>query len=180
VRKGIILAIGALALLTGCDTGEKSANIPATPKWKGAPYRIAVDTKPVKPNPTGVTLPEIKFTANPEALETRSVMVVRFDSSDLTKSKKAADDAPVMNKMIMGAVDIHGAEGTLSPDYLEAASKGLSTFLGAYCVKGKIKISVALARSSLSNQASDTEVDNKRLSDWLPIDVDVKGQHPKC
>ena len=132
MRKGIILAIGAMALLAGCDTGNKSANIPATPKWKGVPYRIAVDTKPVKANPTGVTLPEINFTANPDALETRAVMVVRFDASELTKNKKAAEDAPVMNKMIMGAVDIRGAEGALSPDYLESASKGLSTFLGAY------------------------------------------------
>lgn len=180
MRKGIILAIGALVLLAGCDTGDKSANIPVTPKWKGAPYRLALDSKPVKPNPTGVTLPEIKYTANPDALETRAVMVVRFDASDLTKNKKSADDAPVMNKMIMGAVDIHGAEGALSPDYLEVAGKGLSTFLGAYCVKGKMKISVALARSSLTNQAGDAEVDNKRLSDWLPIDVDFKNPHPKC
>jgi hypothetical protein len=33
---------------------------------------------------------------------------------------------------------------------MDAADKDLSRFLGSYCIKGKIKISVALARSSLS------------------------------
>lgn len=177
MRNSLMLAIVGLVFLAGCDMGGKSANTPVEPKWKGPAYRIAADTQPAKSNPAGVTIPDIKFTANPDALETRATMVIRFDSSDLIKNK---DGGPVMNKMIMGPVDIHGAEGTLPTDYMDSASKGLSTFLGAYCVKGKVKISVALARSSLTSQAGDAEVDNKRLSDWLPIEVVYKNPHPKC
>jgi hypothetical protein len=84
------------------------------------------------------------------------------------------------NQMIMAPVDISGAEGTLPADCLDAADKGLARFFGAYCIKGKIKISVALARSSLGSQAGDAGVDAKRLSDWLPIEVVFKGPHPGC
>lgn len=178
MRKGVLLAVAGLVFLAGCDTGGKAANIPVAPKWKGPAYRITADTESGNLNPVGVTIPDIKFTANPEALETRATLVVRFDTSDPIKDKN--NNGPAMNKMIMGPVDIHGAEGALPKDYMDAASKGLSTFLGAYCVKGKVKISVALARSSLTNQAGDTEVDNKRLSDWLPIEVTYKNPHPKC
>ena len=178
MRKSIILALGGLALLAGCgNQGDKAANVPAQPKWKGAPYRIAFDTQAAKPNPAGVTIPAVKYTANPDALESRATLVVRFDLSEVSKN---ANNGPTMNKMIMGPVDIHGADGTLPADYMDAASKGLSTFLGAYCVKGKTKISVALARSSLTNQAGDAEVDQKRLSDWLPTEVVFKNPHPKC
>lgn len=177
MRKGILLAIAGLIFLAGCDMGGKPANVPAQPKWKGPTYRIAADTQPAKPNPAGVTIPDIKFTANPDALETRATLVIRFDASELTKAKS---EGPAMNKMIMAPVDIHGAEGALPKDYMDLASKDLSRFLGAYCIKGKMKISVALARSSLTSQAGDSEVENKRLSDWLPIDVDYKNPHPKC
>jgi len=175
LRKGIMLAIGVLALLAGCgNQPDKASNVPAKPKWPGAPYHIAFDTKAAKPNPAGVTIPAVKYTANPEALEKRASLVVRFDTSGVTK------DGPIMNRMIMAPTDIPGAEGTLSADYMDLASNGLSKFLGAYCVKGKIKISVALARSSISSQAGDAEVDAKRLSDWLPIEVVFKNPHPKC
>lgn len=178
MKKGILLAIAGLTFLAGCGTGDKPANIPVQPKWKGLAYRIAVDTKSGKTNPTGVTIPDITYTANPEALETRATLVVRFDTSDLMKNKE--NNGPAMNKMIMAPVDIHGADGALPQDYMDLASKDLTTFLGAYCVRGKVKISVAMARSSLSNQAGDSEVDNKRLSDWLPIEVTYKNPHPKC
>lgn len=175
MRKGIILAITGLALLAGCgNQKDKASNIPVTPKWKGARYHIAFDTKPANPNPAGVTIPTVMYTANPDELETRASLVVRFDTSGVEK------DRPVQNKMIMAPVDIHGAEGTLPADYMDVANKDLSKFLGAYCIKGKIKISVALARSSLSSQASDAEVDVKRLSDWLPIEVVFKNPHPTC
>ena len=82
-----------------------------------------------------------------------------------------------MNQMIMGPVDISGAEGTLPADYMDLADKGLARFLGAYCIKGKVKITVAIARSSLSSQAGDDEVNEKRLSDWLPIEVVFKNPH---
>ena len=177
MRKAIMLAIGGLALLTGCGSGEKASNAPVEPKWKGLPYRIEFDKPPAKPNPAGVTIPAVKFTANPEALESRAVLVVRFDASALTKN---ADNGPAMNQMVMAPIDIHGAEGTLPADYMDSADKDLSRFLGAYCAKGKIKISVALARSSLSSHPTDAELDAKRLSDWLPIDLDFKNPHPKC
>ena len=182
MRKGIVLAIGvfvisATAVFTGCGTAGDAPKIPVTPKWKGAPYRIALDAPSAKPNPSGVTIPTVKYTANPDELETRATLVVRFDSSEITKKNT---EGPRMNKMIMGPVDIKGEAGALPDDYMAAADKGLAQFLGAYCMKGKIKISVALARSSLTNQAGDAEVENKRLSDWLPVEITFKNPHPKC
>jgi hypothetical protein len=175
VKKAIMLAIGGLVLLTGCGSNsDKAAGIPTQPKWKGAPYRLAFDMKPGKPNPAGITIPGIKYTANPDALETRAVLVVRFDASG------AKSNGPVMNRMIAAPFDIRGAEGALPADYMERASKELSGFLGAYCMKGKVNVSVALARSSLNPQAGDAEVEAKRMSDWLPIELVFKNPHPKC
>jgi len=175
LRKRIIVAIGGLALLAGCgNQGDKPSNVPAAPKWQGAAYHIAFDTQATKPNPAGITIPVIKYTANPEALERRASLVVRFDTSGATKK------GPMMDQMIMGPVDIPSAEGTLPADYMDAADKGLSKLVGAYCIKGKIKLSVALARSSLSNQAGEDEVNTKRLSDWLPIEIVSKNAHPHC
>ena len=176
MRKGIMVAIGGLVLLAGCDTGNK-ANVPIEPKWKGAPYRIAFDAPPAKPNPTGVTIPAVKYTANPEALENRAKLVVRFDAAALTKQ---TSDGALMNQMVMAPIDIRTAEGALPADYMDLANKDLSKFLGAYCAKGKINLSLALARSSLTAHPTDAELDAKRLSDWLPIEVDFKNPHPKC
>ncbi|HET6170360.1 MAG TPA: hypothetical protein VFE01_09280 [Terracidiphilus sp.] len=176
MKKSIVLVIGALTFLAGCGPGEK-ANIPATPKWKGAPYRIAFDTKAAKPNPAGVALPAINYTANPEDLETRASLIVRFDASDASGKKK---DQPLMDQIIVGPFDISGAEGAVPADNMDLADKGLARLLTAYCMKGKVKVSVALARSSLSPQAADAEVNAKRLSDWLPIEVAFKNPHPKC
>jgi len=175
VRNGIILAIGGLALLVGCgNQGDTGSQIPAGPKWKGAPYRLTLDAAAAKPNPAGVTLPMVKFTANPNQLEKRAVLVIRFDDLGATKY------VPRMNKMILAPVDISGAEGALAADYMGAADKDLGTFLATYCAKGKIKISVALTRSSLITGAGDAEVDAKRLSDWTPVEVVFKNPHPKC
>ncbi len=175
MRKGIIVAIAGLALLAGCgNQADKASNAPAKPKWQGAPYHIAFDAQAPKPNPAGVTIPTVKYTANPVALEKRVSLVVKFDTSSATKQ------GPMANQMIMAPVDISGAEGALPADYMDVADKGLAQFLGAYCIKGKIKISVALARSSLSSQAGDAEVDAKRLSDWLPVEVTFKKPHGGC
>ena len=175
MRKKIILAIGGLALLAGCgDQGAKAPGIPVAPKWKGPAYRISFDTQAPKPNPAGVSLPGIKFTANPDALERRASLIVRFDASGVKK------DTPVMDQMIMAPVDISGAEGALPADYMDRADQGLAQLLGAYCMKGKVKVNVLLTRSSISPQAADAEIDEKRLSDWLPIEVTFKNPHPKC
>jgi hypothetical protein len=177
VRKGIIVAIGSLALLAGCaGDANKASNIPATPKWKGAPYHVEFDAKAAKPNPSGVTIPIIKFTANPDAVERRATLVVKFDTSAIVKSK----DGPIMNQMVMAPVDISGTDGALPADYMDATDKELAKYLAAYCVKGKIKISVLIAKSSLTNNPTDAELDEKRLSDWLPIELAFKNPHPKC
>lgn len=179
VKKSIILAIGlaigAPALFVGCgNKTDKAAGIPVGPKWKGAPYRLELDAKGAKPTPTGANIPAVKFTANPDALEKRAILVVRFDSLGDLKNP------PPMNKMILSPVDISGAEGTLPADYMTEANKSLTTFLTAYCVKGKVKLSVALVRSSLTNQTSDADVDAKRLSDWMPVEFVYKNPKPKC
>jgi hypothetical protein len=175
VRKGIIAAMGGLALLAGCgNQQDKASNVPVTPKWKGAPYHIEFDTKAEKPNPSGVTIPAIKYTANPDALERRATLVVKFDASG------AAKNMPTVNQMVMAPVDISGADGTLPADYMDATDKELSKFLAAYCIKGKIKISVLIAKSSITSNPGDAEIDEKRLSDWLPIELLFKNPHKAC
>ena len=107
MKKGILLAFGGLILLTGCDVSSKpAATVPVTPKWKGQPYRIAFDKPAAKPDPVGVTIPAVKYTANPDALERRATLVVRFDNS----SAKNPTGSPMVNKMIMAPVDIKGEE----------------------------------------------------------------------
>ena len=175
MRNGIILAIGGLLLLAGCgNQGDKGAGIPVGPKWKGAPYRIAFDTKAAKPSPTGINIPSVKFTANPDALETRALLVLKFSAAG------TASQEPIQRLMIGSAVDIHGPEGTLPDDYMERARKGLADYFETYCLKGKVNVSIALARSSLNPQAGAAEVDPKRLSDWLPLEIDYKPRHSKC
>lgn len=175
MKIGILLAIGWVGLLAGCGpAGDKTAGIPVTPKWKGAPYRIAFDTQATKPNPSGVTIPVIKYTANPDAVEKRAVLVVHFETPG------SADNGPLVNQMVASPVDISGTEGALPADYMDLADKDLSRLLGAYCIKGKIKISVALVRSSISSNPGDAELDAKRLSDWTPIEIVFKNPHPHC
>jgi hypothetical protein len=175
VRKGMILAMAGMVLLAGCDTGNKPAapKAPPKPKWQ---YQIAFDAAQTKPDPSGLSIPMVKYTAlKADETERRATLVVRFDNS----SAKNPTGAPMVNKMIMAPVDIKGEQGTLSADYMSAADKGLASIMGAYHMNGKIKISVALARSSLTNQAGDTEVDQKRLSDWIDGEVTFKNPHPK-
>ncbi|HTX75683.1 MAG TPA: hypothetical protein VMD29_05695 [Terracidiphilus sp.] len=170
----IVIAIAGLTIFAGCGNADKAANVPVTPKWQGAPYHISFDTPPAKPSSAGVTLPAIKYTANPDALERRASIVVRFDES------AAKTDKQVINQMIMAPVDISGTDGKLPADYMDLVNKNLAGLLGAYCIKGKVKVTVAMARSSLSLTADEAEIDNKLLSDWLSTEVTFKNPHPKC
>ncbi len=175
MRRGIVAAFAGLLLLAGCGSqGDKSSGIPVEPKWKGAPYRIALDT-PAKPVASpGIAIPAIKYTANPEALETRAVLVMRFNIPGPKNQEQP------IHRMIGSPMDIHGAEGLLPSDYMDRSSKGLAEYLASYCAEGKVSLSVALARSSLNPQAGDGEVDAKRLSDWLPVDLTAKKPRGKC
>lgn len=174
LKSDVTLAMAGLVLLVGCKMGDNAAEAPAKPKWPGATYHLAFDTQATKPNPSGVTIPAIKYSANPEALEKRATLVVRFDTSGVKKN------GPVSNQMVMGPVDVPAVEGTLPAEYMDAADKGLESFLQAYCIQGKVKLTVALARSSLSSRPGDAELNTKRLSDWMPIEVTFKNPHPKC
>ena len=170
MRKILLLAVGGLLLLAGCGSQGKDAGIPVGPKWKGAPYRLEFDTKAAKVDPAGITIPPIKFTANPAALETRAIVVLKFT---------AENDAS--EHLIVGSpLDIHGPEGTLPEDNMDRARKGLSDYLLAHCMKGKVELNVALARSSLAYQSTMAQADAKRLSDWMPLELTYKNPHPKC
>lgn len=172
MKIGIVLTFGALAFVAGCK--NQSAEIHIPPKWQGAPYHITFGQAPAKANPAGLTIPQIKFKANPDAAETRADLVVEFDSS-VVKSKGA-----VMDQLAMGAVDVHGTEGALPDDYVAQASTSLAKMLSAYCVNGKVKISVALTRSSLPMNPTSDQIDDKRMSDWTPIVLDFKNPIKKC
>jgi hypothetical protein len=175
VKKVIIITFAALAFLAGCGSaGNESSGIPVPPKWKGAPYRLAFGAAPAKSGPAGIAIPPINFTANPDMLETRANLVIEFDASG------AKSQGPEMVQMVMGAVDIHGSDGSLPADYLSEASKDLATTLASHCIKGKTKIAVALTRSSIPLNATDDQINAHRLSDWTPIEVEFKNPHPKC
>ena len=174
MRRFMILAIG-LVLLAGCgNQGNKSSGASVEPKWKGAPYRLTLDTRAIKPNQTAVSIPPVNYTANPDAMETRAVLVMRF------AGPAATDRDPVTHLMIGAPVDIRGEQGSLPAEYLDTASKGLSDYLISHCIQGNVKILLALARSSVKLQADDAEVDAKRLSDWTPYEVVFKKPHSKC
>ena len=180
LRKTIVLVIAGLAFLAGCGPqGNNNSGIPVKPIFQGPPYHLALAASPAKPNKAGIAIPPIKYTADPNAppgaLAKRAILVVRIDTSGLTTKEKMA-----VNQIIMGAVDIPGTDGALSADYMAATDQSLATLLEAYCVKGKVKISVALTRSTLSSTAGDAEIDNKRLTDWLPIDLVFKNPIPGC
>ena len=162
-----------MVLLAGCGNQHDKASGTGS-KWKGYPYRIALGTQAPKPNPAGLAIPAINYQANPNALERRATLVVQFDASGAPKP------GPAKDQMILHPFDIPGAAGALPDDYMNTADRDLAKLLGAYCMKGKVKINVALVRSSIAPQAKDAEIDAKRLSDWLPIEVEFKNPKPKC
>jgi hypothetical protein len=174
MKRIITLVVGGLALLTGCGTvGDTASKPPAPPKFK-APYRIEFATGSAKPNPAGVTIPGINYTATSKVLERRAALVVQLDTSAGTS------DQPAINRMIMGPVDIPDTAGSLPANYMDLADKGLGKLLADACMKGTVKVKVVLVRSSIKPDAGDGEIDAKRLSDWLPAELAYKNPHPKC
>lgn len=170
MKRSMLVVLAALALLGGCkDPAKPAQDASIPPKWKGLPYRLSLDSQPPKPGTPAPLIPKIHFTANPDALETRAVLVVRYDASALKL------DTAVMDQFIMPPVDIHGAEGALPDDYMASANKSLLHLFDAYKIKGKLPVKMALARSSLSNQSGDGEIQAKRLSDWITTVVEYKG-----
>ncbi len=174
--KGMILAVGGLVFLVGCDMGgSKPADVPTTPKAPKLPYHIEFDSKAPKANPAGVALPDINYTVDPKAEpERRAVLVVRFEPSGDKKDQTFRD------QMIMGPVDLSSTSTRLPTSYIDSADKGLGLMLAAACMKGPVKVKVVLVRSSIKPDASDAEIDQKRLSDWVPGEVTFKNPHPKC
>jgi hypothetical protein len=179
LNKSIVFAFAALTLLAGCGPQDSSSGIPVRPKFTGPPYHLTLAAPPAKPNKSGLTIPPVNYAADPNApsdsLSTRAILVVRIDTSSL-KSKGTM----TMDQIIMGAVDIPGTEGALPADYMDATDQSVATLLEEYCVKGNVKINVALTRSSLSSTAGDAEIDDKLITPWLPISLVFKNPHAGC
>lgn len=170
MKKAVVLAMGALVFVAGCKQDNSKYAIHLKPKWQGAPYHIAFDTQAGKPNTAGITIPDVKYVANPDMLENRACLVVRFEPP-----AGVGGGQTVMNQVIMGPVDIKGAEGMLDPDYMGAADQALAQLLSAYKIKGKVKVSVLLARPLLSS-AGESDIKENSLSDWVATDLDFKGE----
>lgn len=176
MRKSIFLAIAGLgwAFLAGCgEMGNTPLTDSAAAKWK-PPYHLELGTLATKPNPAGVTLPPLSYKADTKEWERRAALVVRFDGSG------GKNDQPAKDRVILAAVDIPGTGGNLPSDYLDAADKQLGKVLAERCMKGTVKLNLALVRSSIRPDAEDAEIKAKLLSDWLPAEVAFKNPHPKC
>lgn len=169
MKKGIfVLLIGGLAFLAGCNQQDTKYAIKLKPKWQGTPYHISFDAPPAKANAAGITIPVVKYTANPDMLERRACLVVRFEpSAQLTNTQT------VMNQVIMGPVDIKGTDGALDPEYMAAADQALARLLDVYKIKGKVKVQVLLARPLLSS-AGESDINQNKLSDWVATDLEYK------
>lgn len=170
MRKAIFYSIAGLTFLAGCD----ASNAPSRTKWEGPPYRITNGAQPARSSAADLALPPIAFTANPDALQTRANLVMRIDTTGVKRPGKIIDE------LLLAPTDISGKQGSLSDSYVNTASTELAKMLGAYCMKGKIKVNVALVKSSIMMSATDAQVDSHRLSDWLVIEVDFQNPHPKC
>jgi hypothetical protein len=170
VRKAIISSLAALAFLAGCEAPK-----PKPTKWQGPPYRLTSGDQPAKPGSAGPALPPIYFTANPEAVQTRANLAIRINPDDVKKKP-----ANFTDQLLLKPGDIAGKDGKLSDSYLTMADAELGKMLGAYCMNGKVKVKVALVKSSIMMSATDMQVDNHRLSDWLPLEIYFKNPHPRC
>jgi hypothetical protein len=181
VTRSIISMIAASLFLTGCGSqGNTASNAPATHGSKSAPYRLAFGGELAKPNATGLTIPPIEFAANPdivanpELMESRANLVVQFDASGDQKQ------GTLVNQTIVGPADISGRYGMFSAYFVEAASRQLSQMLSDNCVNGTVKIAVAITKSSILPSASPDQVNAKRISDWLPTEIEFKNPNAKC
>ena len=181
MTKTLVSVTAALLFLTGCGSqSNQASNASATRVSKSAPYRLAFGVPSAKPNAAGLTIPPIEFAANPDIaatpdqLESRADLVVQFDTTVPQKQGTVAD------QMIVGPADISGRYGIFSPYYVEAASKQLSQKLGDDCMNGTVKIAVAITKSSILPSATPDQVNAKRLSDWLPTEVEFKNPNAKC
>jgi len=174
VKKDILIAIGAFAFLVGCNNQQSSNyTVKLQPKWQGAPYHLAFGAPPAKPNAAGITIPDVKYTANPDMLENRACLVVRFEPP-----AGVGGGQTVMNQVIMGPTDIKGAAGMLDPDYMGEADQALARLLSIYKIKGNVKVSVLLARPLLSN-AGESQIQENSLSDWTATNLVYKAGQAK-
>lgn len=170
MKKAMITTIVALAFLAGCE-----APSPKPPKWEGPPYRLSLGAQPTNAGPNSLLLPPIYFTANPEAVQTRANLVIKINADDVKKKP-----AKFTDELLLAPGDIAGKQGELSDSYLTHASTEFGRMLTAYCMNGKIKVNVALVKSSIMMSATDVQVDNHRLSDWMPVEVNFKNPRPGC
>jgi len=173
MTKGLILSLVGLGFLAGCgNLGNKPFEVSAAAKWK-IPYHIEFDTKAATPNPSGLTIPAIIYTANPKALERRASMVVRFDATG-TKT-----DQPGKNQVIMSPFDVPGSAGNLSQTTMDLVNGKVAKLLVDRCANGKVKINLAFVRSSIKPDATEAEINAKRLSDWISTEVVFKNPRSK-
>jgi hypothetical protein len=160
MRKGYVLLIAGLVCLGGCnvDPGNKAVDVPEKAKVK-PPYHLDFETKVAKPT-----------------LEKRAALVIRFDGAGVK------GDQPAKDMLVLPSVDLPGTGGTLPQNYMDQADVALGKLLGGYCYKGTAKVSLALVRSSIKPGPTEAEIDAKRLSDWLPVEVAFKNPnaHTKC
>lgn len=177
MRKGYLLLIAGLVGLGGCnvDPGTKTADVTEKTKSK-PPYHLDFESKAAKPTPAGLAIPAVSYTGNPKALEKRAALVVKFDGAGVK------GDQPSKDRLVLPPVDLPGTGGTLPQNYMDQADVSLGKLLGGYCYKGTAKVSLALVRSSIKPGPTDADIDAKRLSDWLPVEVVFKNPnpHPKC
>src|SRR3954471_17467289 len=161
MRKVYLLLITGLMCLGGCnlDPGNKASDAPEKAKSK-PPYHLDFETKAVKPTPAGVAIPPVSYTGNPQALEKRACLVVKFEGAGVK------NDQPGKDRLVLPPVDLAGSGGTLPQNYMEQADVVLGKLLAGYCYKGAAKVSLALVRSSIKPGPSDTDIDAKRLSEW--------------
>ena len=160
MRKAIIITIGALGFLAGC--GNQDNSLPAFPfRPSGRALPTISHLARRQPSPTRRASPFRPSSTRP--IPTCSRPEPTSSSNSTPRQRRApAGDGP----MVMGAVDVSGTEGELPAAYVDKASADLANMLAGYCVKGKVKISVVLTKSSIPLSATSDLVNARRLSDW--------------